>query len=131
MFINSLLLEVFFALFCIVYITVPNRFKNIILLADSYTFYCVNGYKNAIVVFLITLITYVMAACMNRWEAYMRIFLSVGIVAVVGVLGTFKIFAFWGYTWFMPVAISFYSLQAIGYLMDLYRGGNGSFEKIL
>lgn len=66
MYINSLAFVFFLIVFCIIYFMVPDRFKNIILLFGSYTIYWLNGYRSLIVLFLITLCTYCIAACMIK-----------------------------------------------------------------
>lgn len=130
---NSLDFMFFLLFVCFFYFIVPGKIKNIILLTASYVFYARGGVIHAAVLFLITVITYLMAYFMNQYAPYKKGILTASVILEIGILAASKYFLFFssyfaGWNIIVPLGVSFYTLQAIGYLVDLYRG-NVSFER--
>jgi D-alanyl-lipoteichoic acid acyltransferase DltB (MBOAT superfamily) len=122
------------------YWALPHRAQNVLLLVASYVFY---GYVHPwflILIALSTTIDYLSARGMERWPQRKRSFMVLSIVSNFGMLGFFKYFNFFienvqrvlaaaGVHASMPVlhvvlpvAISFYTFQAMSYTVDVYRG---------
>lgn len=137
---NSLEFLLFFPLVCIVYFAIPsNRWRNLFLLAASYYFYMCWEPVYALLLFSSTLITYLAAIAMERWRNQRKLFLYVSATANLGILFFFKYFN-WAaenvstfmrlagvtidvpeFDVLLPVGISFYIFQALGYSIDVYR----------
>lgn len=112
--------------------------QNALLLAGSYVFYGAWDWRFLSLILLTTLSTY--AAALLIEHRRQRVWLVANIVLNVGILATFKYFNFftenlawlmkwfgWEMDWFtidvlLPVGISFYTFQAIGYSIDVWRG---------
>lgn len=118
------------------------------LLAVSYYFYMQWNPIYIILLFSCTLFTYICARIIeylkvNEESAYRKkkkLCFVACIVLCIGVLGFFKYFDFaiallnhllfrihineitWNYNIILPVGISFYTLQALDYVIDVYRG---------
>jgi len=113
------------ALLC--YFVAPKRFRWVVLLAASYAFYWLVGGLVALVVISVTSLS--VFAC-GIWAAKLResgnsklvrrIPVSVGIILNFGILALFKFGAAFGIV--AITGISFYTFQATGYLIDIYRG---------
>jgi len=105
------------------YFLCPPRFRWTMLLAASYFFYAAwtTGFVGALAA--CTVFTY---GCGRRMtisptENGRRWWLAGGVVANLGMLIGFKyagVFA----GWMVPIGISFFTLQAVGYLLDVMRG---------
>ena len=129
---------VFFAVLVPVYWALPQRWRNLLLLGASYVFY---GWVHPWFVALIvaaTLVDYASALGMATWPRYRKACLWLVIVSNVGLLGFFKYFGFFvgsisgvlaAAGWqvprpvlnvALPVGISFYTFQAMGYVIDVY-----------
>lgn len=139
---NSFAFLVFFTLTLAVYYIVPKKARYIWLLMASYVFYM--GWNAKYVVFLLlsTITTYVAAILIERWrekKGYTITVFVAGLVLNLGLLFFFKYLDFAleslskivGLTvekpdffanLLLPLGISFYTFQVIGYLMDVYRG---------
>lgn len=135
--------EILFALFMpavfLIYWPLRNRVKtqNALLLAASYFFYGWWDWRFLGLIILTTLTTYTsgLFAC----GRYGRLLTTLNIVFNIGILVAFKYLNFfsenlqrlfgllgWNLDWFtidvlLPVGISFYTFQAIGYSVDVYR----------
>ncbi len=112
--------------------------QNILLLAVSYIFYGAWDWRYLSLILITTLTTYGTAIAIERTRR--RLWLVANIVVNIGILVTFKYFNFfsenlawlmkwvgWEMDWFtldvlLPVGISFYTFQAIGYSIDVWRG---------
>ena len=139
---DSLPFLAFLPLVVVAYWLLPQRFRWVLLLIVSYAFCATWAPKFMLWIALSTLTAYASARLMgstadpNRRKRQ----LVVGVLISVGLLHTFKYLGFaaetlrtlLGYVgvarWvtvpslLLPVGISFYSLQSIGYLIDVYRG---------
>lgn len=124
------------------YWLLPQRFRWVLLLIVSYAFCASWAPKFVIPLALSTLAAYLAARLMGNTAEpkRRRTQLALGALISIGLLHTFKYLGFaaetlrtlLGYVgladWvtvpslLLPVGISFYSLQAIGYLIDVYRG---------
>jgi alginate O-acetyltransferase complex protein AlgI len=112
----------------------PARFRFVVLLAADYTFFCMISGKLLVWLLLATLVTY----GTGRWLAAIPVrhsdlhgkaltrkkrgVLALGIVLILGTLVTLKYLRVFGVTLAAPIGISYYSLQAISYMTDVYRG---------
>jgi D-alanyl-lipoteichoic acid acyltransferase DltB (MBOAT superfamily) len=135
---HSLDFAVFFVLLVAVYWALPQRGQNVLLLASSYAFY---GWVHPWFLLLIlatTVVTFGAARGMDRWPARRRAFLWLALTADVGLLAYFKYFNFFADNiaavlamagWqvprtalsvALPVGISFYTFQALSYVIDVY-----------
>ncbi len=138
---NSLAFLLFFPLVCIVYFTLPTiKLRNWFLLAASYYFYMNWRPVYALLLLASTGITYLAALGGAKYDKHKTLFLTLGIVFNLLILFFFKYFnfaaenvtalmAFLGvktnipeFRVLLPVGISFYIFQAMGYMIDVYRG---------
>lgn len=121
----------------ILYFIVPRRFKNFTLLISSLFFYFYGEpiYILLMIFEIITTYLYGIAISKSKTIKSKKIFLSLGIITNLSLLGFFKyadftienINAIFGTNigllkLALPIGISFYTFQTISYLIDLYRG---------
>jgi alginate O-acetyltransferase complex protein AlgI len=130
---------VFFGAVLAIYWQLPRRAQNLFIVAASYLFY---GWEHPWFLILLiasTLVDFSCAIAMERYPAKRRLFLLVSIGMSVALLATFKYYAFalenvnallasghipplrdlWHLA--LPVGLSFYTFQSIGYVIDVYR----------
>lgn len=146
---NSTEFLVFFPIVVLLYFLVPNKLRKFYLLIVSYYFYMCWNAKYALLLLASTGITYAVGLLINlipREETdkqkilLKKIFVAVGFCLNLVILFFFKyanflldsinvIFKNLGvaqvqipFDILLPVGISFYIFQALGYTMDVYRG---------
>lgn len=139
----------FFALMIILYYIVPKKVQWLSLLFGSYGFYflygAMSGKKYSVsggltlvmLLFAVTFVTYMTAILVERTEKHKKAVLTIGLLAALAILGVFKYADFVidninliagakegegikPLNLILPLGISFYSFQSIGYLMDVY-----------
>ncbi|MBP5597432.1 MAG: MBOAT family protein [Pseudobutyrivibrio sp.] len=146
---NSVDFLCFFPIVVAIYFIIPKKLRTVWLLIASYYFYMS---WNAIYAFLIggsTVITYVSAILFDYYNIHntkgnsllkKRIVMIACIFINLGILFLFKYGNFiigtinsvlsplhiaeinYRFTFLLPVGISFYTFQALGYIIDVYRG---------
>ena len=138
---NSFAFLLFFPIVCIIYYALPNlKLRNLFLLVASYYFYMNWEPVYALLLLASTGITYFAALGEVKYENKKKLFLWGGIVLNLLILFFFKYFNFaaenvavlmgWlgiqmhvpEFKVLLPVGISFYIFQALGYMIDVYRG---------
>lgn len=132
----------FFPIVVLLYLVIPRKFKYIWLLAASYYFVVSWNPKFLILILFTTAITYASALLIEKAKDNTRKKKAIIAICIVinllilaffkyfdffinninNVLGLFKITAINNpFDFVMPVGISFYTFQVIGYLVDVYR----------
>lgn len=138
---NSFEFLIFFPIVAIIYFIIPkNNYRNYFLLAASYYFYMNWKPVYALLLLASTSITYFAALGVNKYVKLKKPILWLGIVFNLLILFFFKYFNFAAdnitalFGWLgiqmhipefkvlLPVGISFYIFQALGYMIDVYRG---------
>lgn len=143
MLVTSFQFLLFFPLISVIYYLVPKQIRWIYLLVVSYIFYINWQPIYAILLFGVTIVTYLCAIAIdnvNLSSKSKKTFLFVGCLIPLLFLGIFKYYNFinqsvfhWldvlGLHWqipklkiLLPIGISFYTFMAVGYLVDVYRG---------
>lgn len=137
---NSVEFLIFFTLFFITYWRLSRRtvMQNVLLLGASYLFYGWWDARFLLLIIVTTLTTYATALAAVR--GHRRLWTATNITVNLGILVYFKYLDFfsqnlarllgafgWNVDWvtldiLLPVGISFYTFQAIGYSIDIYRG---------
>lgn len=136
---NSLGFMLFFPIVVSVYfLLVPSK-RQLWLLIINYYFYLSWDIRYVFVIVAITCITYVSARMMNKKNK--KLLLAICITSNLIILGSFKYLEFAitnisrlfeivnininviekPYSIVVPIGISFYTLQALGYVIDVYR----------
>ncbi len=138
---DSLLFAAFLAVVVPLYLVVRRRvpLRNTFLLLASYVFYAAWDWRFLGLIALSTLTDYVVGRALDRAEARRRLLLTISVVVNLGLLIAFKYFDFFaesfaalagGVGWqvsqvttgyVLPVGISFYTFQTLGYTIDVYR----------
>jgi len=135
----------FFIVVYLLYIRLPHRGQNTLLLIASYFFY---GYWNVrflILIFISTIVDYTAGLTIyhnklkNNEKAAKR-WMILSVLVNLGILGTFKYFNFFAesltdlaqlFGWtlsyttlniVLPAGISFYTFQTMSYSLDIYKG---------
>lgn len=137
---HSLQFIAFLAIVLAVYWQLPRRAQNLFVVGASYVFY---GWEHPWFLIPLAASTIVDFACgiaIERYPAARRIFLVTSVGVSVALLATFKYYSFalenvnallaqghipplrdmWKLA--LPVGLSFYTFQSIGYIVDVYRG---------
>lgn len=139
---NSINFLIFFPIVTLVYFIVPKKLRYLWLLAASYYFYMCWNVKYVVLLILSTGTTWLAGWLVHKAKAilYKRLAIAGCISVNLGILFVFKYFDFFQdtvnrvlgklhlQTWessfhvLLPVGISFYTFQALGYIIDVYKG---------
>lgn len=138
---NSFPFLIFFPIVTLLYFIIPRKLRYIWLLIASYYFYMCWNVKYVVLILFSTLITWGLGLLVPRLQTKKGklALLFSGIGANMAVLFFFKYFNFFysnlgrvlgkvgitlapsPFDFLLPVGISFYIFQALGYLIDVYR----------
>ena len=138
---NSLNFAVFFAVVYGLYVLLPHRWQNRLLLVASYTFYGFWDWRFLSLLMLSTGVDFVLARMIEDEESPVRRkrLLTVSMVVSLTILGFFKYFNFFADSLaallqgcgldvqaahlnvILPWGISFYTFQTMNYTIDVYR----------
>ena len=103
-----------------VYFLTPSRFKNLVLLLSGLAFYAFGEPRFLPVMVLTIVADFLFGLWLRRCrEKCRRRVLVLAIVYNIGQLAFFKYFDFFGIG--LPIGISFYTFQALSYVIDVYR----------
>jgi D-alanyl-lipoteichoic acid acyltransferase DltB (MBOAT superfamily) len=139
---NSLSFLVFFPIVLILYYILPPKVRYIWLLVASYYFYMSWNPKYVVLLVASTVITYLCGLFLPKCkgDAGKKGIIAAGILLNLWILCVFKYLGFFSgivcevlfrlgiyipephFSFLLPVGISFYTFQAIGYIVDVYRG---------
>lgn len=147
---NSIDFFVFFPMVVLVYQVIPKKIRYLWLLLASYYFYMNWNAKYALLIGFSTIITYLCGISIEQIKNHnsllrlkgclLKIMIAFGVTINLGVLFFFKYFDFFlenvnrvlsifhiqllskPFDVMLPVGISFYTFQALGYIIDVYRG---------
>ena len=138
---NSLEFLLFFPLVVGLYFALPQRWRWLHLLLASYAFYMAWEPAYALLILASTVVDYLVALRMpNAPQPQRRMLLGLSLLVNLGLLFSFKYYnlingtfvdlaALGGIDWplpesnlLLPVGISFYTFQTLGYTVDVYRG---------
>lgn len=120
----------FAGILLVLYYLIPRRWQWMLLLAASYLFYLDSGIENLFFILLTTLTTYGTARIMDRVQEVHdkktakqknRIWIWICLVINFGLLAVCKV-RFTFENLLLPMGISFYMFQSMGYVLDVYRG---------
>ena len=141
---NSFEFLIFFPTVCLIYFLLrKNKFRNPFLLIASYYFYMNWEPIYAVLILTSTILTYSCGLLVEKYskkKKKQKLFLAISMILNLGIIFIFKYFNFIndsifkllslvGLRWtvpnlniLLPVGISFYTFQAVGYSIDVYRG---------
>jgi len=136
---NSIDFLLFFPIVVVLYFLLPQRIKWMWLLACSVYFYMFWKAKYIILIGFSIFVTYLGSLLIEKWRTHKnlaRLILALVLFANLGVLFLFKYYNFFLslfptlsearalplLQFALPVGISFYTFQALGYSIDVYRG---------
>lgn len=139
---NSIRFLLFLTTLTVSYYILPRQFQWLLLLAASYVFYINLGAEHALILFTVTLVTYIFAQIMGAIisKRTKHILLIIGLCANLSILIIFKYLNFITRSLFelclffkipiampvtaiiLPIGISFFTFRAVNYLVDIYQG---------
>ena len=139
---NSLSFAVFLPIVFILYWAVPHKWRWIVLFISSYYFYMSWNVKYVLLILFTTFISYICAIGLEHAKSIRtkKIMIVSTLIASLGCLFFFKYFNFVSTSiaellgfftlqvhpvtlnLLLPVGISFYTFQTLGYVIDVYRG---------
>ena len=146
---NSVDFLIFFPIVVFVYFLIPKKIKHIWLLVSSYYFYMCWNAKYVMLLLFSTVVTYLCGVILQTLKQHQqeikhvvvlkKLCVTVSFVLNLGILFFFKYFDFAienlniflsnfhvqlhnpTFDVLLPVGISFYTFQALGYTVDVYR----------
>ena len=137
---NSYSFMLFFPIVLCIYFVIPKKARHLWLLVASYYFYMGWNAKYAILIAISTIVTYLGGLCIEKWKEKRKWIVARVVLINLSILFFFKYFDFFlgnvnrilslfganslqkGFDILLPVGISFYTFQALGYTIDVYRG---------
>lgn len=136
---NSLAFIIFFPIVAIVYWLLPVKWRNPFLLVASYYFYMNWEPRFALLILFSSVTTWGCALLMQKYARRRKIILTACLTVNFGILFVFKYLGFIAslitdalaalhiaitvphFELLLPVGISFFTFQAVGYTIDVYR----------
>lgn len=132
---NSISFLLFFPIVCFLYWAIPDKYRNALLLIASYYFYMSWEPFYAVLIVFTSLSTWLCAIMVDKTEKKKKVYISLCLIINLLILFVFKYynFAIDSITGIipklkiphsdllLPVGISFYTFQCIGYIIDVYR----------
>ena len=128
---NSIPFIILFPLTVIIYYLIPKRFRFVWLLVVSYAFYFVQSQGFVLLLAASTIITYVTGVALANFDRTLirKILVACSVTLQLGILFVFKYLDFsiglmgsgLRFNLMLPLGISFYSFQAVSYIIDVYR----------
>jgi len=139
---NSVDFLVFFPIVILLYFLVPRKIRYIWLLGASIYFYMCWNVKYVILLLVSILTTWLAGLLIQKYKntAVRKWILATCLIVNIGILFFFKYFDFFldslnkvlgkvgiqtvesSFSVLLPVGISFYTFQALGYIIDVYKG---------
>ena len=110
----------------VAYYLVPRNYRWCILLAASYLFYMAGGWHAVFYIIFTTAVTYIAGRLLNSINKvlYRKIIVAISLILCLGLLFMLRYLDF-AQNLIIPLGISFYIFQSIGYVIDVYRGKHG------
>lgn len=140
---SILFIYYFLPILLLVYFIIPSKYKNLVLLIFSLLFYFLGEPKYIIILLLSCIINYHLSKQIEK-EKHSKLYLIISLIYNIGQLLVFK------YTDFfidninnifninipfmriiMPIGISFFTFQIIGYIVDVYNKKHKSAKNII
>ena len=136
----------FLPLLLFLYYAAPRSWRNNILLAASLLFYAWGEAVMVLVMIFSIILNHFAALAVENGKTPLqrKLFLTVGIIVDLAALGYFKYTDFFIANWnslsgmdlplkhiVLPIGISFYTFQAISYLVDVYRKDTAAEKNLL
>jgi len=130
------------------YWIVPRKYQNSVLLISSYIFYSAWDWRFISLIFLSTIVDYVVAKKIEISSGNKKRLLTISIITNLGILGIFKYFGFFvnqfntlfmtvgldlfipSISLILPVGISFYTFQTMSYTLDVYKGNTKPIQNL-
>ena len=130
----------FLPLFLLIYYVMPARFRNAVLFLGILCFYAWGDLKYLVLILISILVNFLAVREMKRNKVYSRIWLIAALLFNFGILFFFKYINFAieninvplralthgtgiaSLQLGLPLGISFYTFQAVSYVIDIYRG---------
>lgn len=128
---SLLFLAIFLPLTVGLYYLLPGRFRNLLLLLVSLVFYAWGEPLHIFIMLATTVYIWLLGLGIAKAQALekqalARLCLALSLIFSLGTLVFFKysgfLFPFWGVEVALPIGISFYTFQALSYIIDVYRG---------
>ena len=140
---SILFIYYFLPILLIFYFIVPSKYKNLVLLIFSLIFYFLGEPKYIIILLLSCIINYYLSKLIEK-NKHSKLYLIFAIIFNVGNLLIFKYTDFFisninnlfnikiPYMYLiMPIGISFYTFQTLGYIIDVYNKKHKSSKNII
>ncbi len=138
---NTLIFWCFYLFIFLLYLLLYGKTKmqNILLLLASYWFYAYWDWRFLSLIIISTVVDYFVALLLGMAKKHRKMLLSVSIFVNLAILGFFKYYNFFSVTFnsfmnmlginvglpiwnvILPIGISFYTFQTMGYTIDVYR----------
>ena len=129
---NSLAYLILFPIILILYYSIPGKFRIVFLTVISLAFYSLWDVRYTCVLFLISFVTWLS----GRWisenresQILCKAILWINIAVIAGFLLSIRFLP--KESIIVPIGISFYSLQAIGYISDVYLNRSPSEKSLI
>jgi len=136
LFSSSVFLMVFLPLVTVLNFVIKNKYRNILLLIASLIFYAWGEPVYVLLMLLSIAINWSFGIFISKYEKRKKILLAVCIILNLALLGYYKYYNFFVDTInnvlgfeavaarqiALPIGISFFTFQALSYVIDLYRG---------
>ena len=120
---NSYGYIILFMIILIMYYLIPGRLRVYLLAAASIGFYALWGVPAFLGLLILTAVSYLSARIMSGYGDKSRtgkILMFITVLIIAGILSAIRLLP--SGSIIVPIGISFFSLQALGYVADVYSG---------